>query len=196
MRAVGKVQKAFPAFRPDPRSYGLGKPWPSCISVPTHVLGALGAIVLHGMPPIRATVCPAFTEIFLLAAITAGIMGGGGGEMGCKPGYVTRAKARGRVDLEAVLVAAGGRPLEARIRDLSPAGFLAECAEPLPIGTSITVHAPAFGRAAAQVRWALGCRIGARFEGSLATCTGLSIETLTEVERGEDATPWDSQGGR
>ena len=83
------------------------------------------------------------------------------------PGFVPR-PARARVDIEAKIEPMASAPVEARVRNLSWRGFHAECSAPLPIGATIIVSAPGLGELPAQVRWALGNRIGAQFHGPLA----------------------------
>ena len=69
--------------------------------------------------------------------------------------------------MPAEITPSGGRPVDARIRNLSAEGFFALCARPLPIGSLVSLATPELGRLSAQVRWALGARIGAVFTGEL-----------------------------
>jgi hypothetical protein len=71
---------------------------------------------------------------------------------------------RNPVGLTAKISLVSGNALEAEIRNLSRSGFHAECSGRLLIGSRISVVAPNFGSRAAQVRWALGGRIGAVFD--------------------------------
>ena len=67
-----------------------------------------------------------------------------------------------------------------RIRDVSTEGFMAECAEPIRIGSYVSLDVPGIGPVHAQVRWQLGDRMGGQFVDpiSLARCEW----TATPVE--------------
>lgn len=62
--------------------------------------------------------------------------------------------------------------VEVRIRNLSPAGFMAECAEPVRIGSYVTLDVPGIGPVQAQIRWQIGAKMGGMFLDpvSLARC--------------------------
>ncbi len=53
--------------------------------------------------------------------------------------------------------------LEINIRDVSASGFMAECAEPVRIGSYVLLEIPGVGPVHAQVRWQLGLRMGGMF---------------------------------
>ena len=53
--------------------------------------------------------------------------------------------------------------VEVKVRDLSPSGFMAECAEPVGIGSFVTLDVPGIGPVEAQVRWQIGRRMGGMF---------------------------------
>ena len=55
----------------------------------------------------------------------------------------------------------GGIP--GHIRNRSSAGFMAECAEPVRIGSYVTLELPGIGTVDAQVRWQIGHRLGGMF---------------------------------
>jgi hypothetical protein len=55
----------------------------------------------------------------------------------------------------------GGIPVT--IRNMSSAGFMAECAEPVRIGSYVSLEIPGFGTVEAQVRWQIGRRMGGMF---------------------------------
>ena len=78
------------------------------------------------------------------------------------PGFVPRG-ARAALDLSAVITPSGGKPVDARLLNISPKGFSALCSATLHIGSRISLASPELGRLSAQVRWALGARIGAVF---------------------------------
>lgn len=70
--------------------------------------------------------------------------------------------------------------IEVRIRDVSQCGFMAECAEPVQIGSRISLDVPGIGVVDAQVRWQVGRRMGGMFQDpiSLSRCewTAIPIE--------------------
>ena len=53
--------------------------------------------------------------------------------------------------------------VEVSIRNVSQCGFMAECQEPLRIGSHVELEVPGTGRVRAQVRWQLGIRMGGMF---------------------------------
>ena len=62
--------------------------------------------------------------------------------------------------------------VEIKVRDLSSAGFMAECAEPVRIGSYVSLDIPGIGPVQAQVRWQIGLKMGGMFLDpiSLARC--------------------------
>ena len=62
--------------------------------------------------------------------------------------------------------------VEIRVENLSPAGFMAECAESVRIGSYVTLDVPGIGPVQAQVRWQIGVKMGGMFLDpiSLARC--------------------------
>jgi hypothetical protein len=62
--------------------------------------------------------------------------------------------------------------VKVRIRDVSTEGFMAECAEPIRIGSYVSLDVPGIGPVKAQVRWQLGDKMGGQFVDpiSLARC--------------------------
>ncbi len=62
--------------------------------------------------------------------------------------------------------------VEVRIHNVSSAGFMAECAQPVMIGSYVSIEVPGIGLVKAQVRWQLGTRMGGMFLDpiSLARC--------------------------
>ncbi len=62
--------------------------------------------------------------------------------------------------------------VEVRVRDMSTAGFMAECAAPVRIGSYVSLDIPGIGPVDAQVRWQIGARMGGMFLDpiSLARC--------------------------
>ena len=78
------------------------------------------------------------------------------------PDYVDRAPREG-IARETAIVESSGRLIEARLCNLSDAGFMGECDECLPIGGRITAALPGRTAVAAEIRWMLGSRFGAAF---------------------------------
>ena len=62
--------------------------------------------------------------------------------------------------------------VEVRVHNLSSAGFMAECAAPVRIGSTVALDIPGIGIVEAQVRWQIGRRMGGMFLDpiSLARC--------------------------
>jgi hypothetical protein len=62
--------------------------------------------------------------------------------------------------------------VKVRIRDVSTEGFMAECADPVRIGSYVSLDVPGIGAVHAQVRWQLGDKMGGQFVDpiSLARC--------------------------
>lgn len=62
--------------------------------------------------------------------------------------------------------------VEVRVRNLSPCGFMAECPEPVRIGSYVSLDVPGIGPVHAQVRWQIGACMGGMFLDpiSLARC--------------------------
>ena len=53
--------------------------------------------------------------------------------------------------------------VEVTIRDVSTAGFMAQCVEPVQIGSYVSLEIPGLGPVRAQVRWQLADRMGGMF---------------------------------
>ncbi|MBX3562392.1 MAG: hypothetical protein KF780_11345 [Sphingomonas sp.] len=53
--------------------------------------------------------------------------------------------------------------IEIRVRDVSTLGFMAECKEPVRIGSYVALDVPGIGPVHAQVRWQIGARMGGMF---------------------------------
>ncbi|WP_174297758.1 PilZ domain-containing protein [Sphingomonas bacterium] len=63
---------------------------------------------------------------------------------------------------------AAGCPLPMLIVNMSPHGMMARCEVPLSIGDRLRIVLPAVGARVAEVRWALGGRIGCQFDQPVA----------------------------
>jgi hypothetical protein len=77
--------------------------------------------------------------------------------------YKQRRAARTNVQGAAELSQSGLYKVEVTIRDVSTCGFMAECPEPVRIGSHVSLEVPGIGPVRAQVRWQLGGRMGGMF---------------------------------
>ncbi len=75
--------------------------------------------------------------------------------------------------------------VEVRVRNVSTSGFMAECADPVRIGSYVSLNVSGIGSVRAQVRWQLGRKMGGQFVDpiSLAECEW----TATKVDRADQA---------
>jgi hypothetical protein len=90
--------------------------------------------------------------------------------------------------LHAKLLREHAPDVDARVRNLSPAGFMAECSAPLEADTEVIVSLPGIGSLPAQVRWSEGLRIGGIFHFELSTRElGLIRATSAPEEASEDS---------
>jgi hypothetical protein len=81
---------------------------------------------------------------------------------GDAPGFRPRRATRIDVsDVEASLTDV--YKVEIKIRNVSTAGFMAECAAPVRIGAYVTLDIPGIGPVEAQVRWQIGIKMGGMF---------------------------------
>ena len=53
--------------------------------------------------------------------------------------------------------------VEIKVQNVSSAGFMAECAQPVRIGSYVSLDIPGIGPVHAQVRWQIGPRMGGMF---------------------------------
>ena len=74
--------------------------------------------------------------------------------------------------------------IEVRVRDLSTCGFMAECVEPVRIGSYVSLDVPGVGPVHAQVRWQIGTRMGGMFLDpiSLHRCEWVATQVRPPVE--------------
>ena len=95
-----------------------------------------------------------------------------GAEQEHVPGFKPRRAARLNIEGKSSLTPQNLYNVEVRVRDLSPAGFMAECAEPVRIGSYVSLDIPGIGPVHAQVRWQIGVKMGGMFLDpiSLARC--------------------------
>ena len=87
-------------------------------------------------------------------------------------GFQSRRAARVAVHGNANLCPQNLYNVEVKVHDLSTAGFMAECAEPVRIGSYVSLDIPGIGPVHAQVRWQIGRKMGGMFLDpiSLARC--------------------------
>ena len=89
------------------------------------------------------------------------------------PGFQPRRSERVAVDGEAANLNPDNLyVVEIKVENLSSAGFMAECAEPVRIGSYVSLDVPGIGPVKAQVRWQIGLKMGGMFLDpiSLARC--------------------------
>lgn len=79
------------------------------------------------------------------------------------PFYKKRRTARTTVSARARLSEAALYAIEVRVCDVSTGGFMAECPDPVRIGSYVSLDVPGLGPVEAQVRWQLGRRMGGMF---------------------------------
>ena len=87
-------------------------------------------------------------------------------------GYQPRRTTRHRIDQPANLQPQNLLEIEVNVRDVSARGFMAECHEPVRIGSYVSLQVPGIGPVHAQVRWQIGACMGGMFLDpiSLARC--------------------------
>lgn len=79
------------------------------------------------------------------------------------PGFKARRTQRVAIDRAASLSPRELYHVEIKVRDVSAAGFMAECAEPVRIGSTVALDIPGIGPVRAQVRWQIGVKMGGMF---------------------------------
>lgn len=100
------------------------------------------------------------------------------------PGFKQRRTQRLAIDCDASLQAQYS--IEVKVRDVSTTGFMAECHEPVRIGSYVALDVPGIGTVHAQVRWQIGVRMGGMFLDpiSLARCEWVAVKTGAASEAG------------
>lgn len=68
-----------------------------------------------------------------------------------------------RVDGAARLRGQSRYNFEVIVRNVSTGGFMAECPEPIRIGSYVALDVPGLGPVHAQIRWQIGGRMGGMF---------------------------------
>jgi hypothetical protein len=85
-------------------------------------------------------------------------------EDGPPPGFRSRRAARHELaDMPAKLSPQDLYAVQVQVRNLSTAGFMAECAAPVRIGSYVKLDIPGIGPVQAQIRWQIGVRMGGMF---------------------------------
>lgn len=111
------------------------------------------------------------------------MLGSGGRAMGSdreRPeDFKERRSGRTAVAAPAALCRSSWYSIEVKICDVSQCGFKAECADPLQIGSVVTLDVPGIGSVEAQVRWQIGFRMGGMFLDpiSLSRCEWTAVRT-------------------
>jgi hypothetical protein len=77
--------------------------------------------------------------------------------------YKSRSDLRARVDDAANLRGQARYSVEVIVRNVSTGGFMAECPDPVRIGSYVALDVPGLGFVHAQVRWQLGGKMGGMF---------------------------------
>ncbi|CAA9547518.1 MAG: hypothetical protein AVDCRST_MAG23-2682 [uncultured Sphingosinicella sp.] len=77
--------------------------------------------------------------------------------------FVARQRERTPVSSKTSLRSDEWYDVEVRVRDVSQSGFMAECAQPIRIGSTVSLDVPGIGPVHAQVRWQVGGRMGGLF---------------------------------
>ena len=87
-------------------------------------------------------------------------------------GYQPRRTARHDIDQPTNLQPQNLVGIEVKVRNVSSRGFMAECTEPVRIGSYVSLQVPGIGPVQAQVRWQIGAQMGGMFLDpiSLARC--------------------------
>jgi hypothetical protein len=88
------------------------------------------------------------------------------------PGFTPRRTSRLTVAGKARLSPDNRYDVEVKVQNVSTAGFMAECAAPVRIGSYVSLDIPGIGPVEAQVRWQIGLKMGGMFLDpiSLARC--------------------------
>ncbi|HEV2746098.1 MAG TPA: hypothetical protein VGW34_02220 [Allosphingosinicella sp.] len=76
--------------------------------------------------------------------------------------------------------------VEVKLRDISQCGFMAECHDPVQIGSYVALDVPGIGPVRAQVRWQIGGRMGGKFLDpiSLNRCDWSAVQVDQPLQAG------------
>ena len=80
-----------------------------------------------------------------------------------EPGLKKRRAGRVVVDGKSSLRSQQWYSVEVKVRNVSTCGFMAECREPVGIGSYVSLEVPGVGPVHAQVRWQIGGTMGGMF---------------------------------
>jgi hypothetical protein len=74
--------------------------------------------------------------------------------------------------------------IEVKVRNVSTCGFMAECSQPVGIGSYVSLDVPGVGPVHAQVRWQIGRTMGGMFLDpiSLARCEWTAVKAPPPLE--------------
>lgn len=102
-------------------------------------------------------------------------------------GYKARRTTRHAIDVPTALQPQNLYEIEVKVRNVSARGFMAECHEPVRIGSYVSLEVPGIGPVHAQVRWQIGSRMGGMFLDpiSLARCEWRADKAEAKSEAGE-----------
>ena len=94
------------------------------------------------------------------------------------PALKPRRSPRLAIDEAARLRSQTWYQIEIKVRNVATCGFMAECSEPVQIGSYVSLDVPGVGPVHAQVRWQIGMRMGGMFLDpiSLARCEWTAVE--------------------
>jgi hypothetical protein len=98
-------------------------------------------------------------------------------------GFKSRRTARLEVsDVQANLTPQDLYHVEIKVQNVSAAGFMAECAAPVRIGSCVSLDIPGIGAVEAQVRWQIGLKMGGMFLDpiSLGRCEWTAEKTTAD----------------
>jgi hypothetical protein len=98
--------------------------------------------------------------------------------------YKPRSGARERVDGPSTLRGQARYCVEVIVRNVSTGGFMAECPDPVRIGSYVALDVPGLGSVHAQVRWQLGGNMGGMFLDpiSLDRCEWTAVKAIASPE--------------
>ena len=77
--------------------------------------------------------------------------------------YRRRRSVRHKLEGQPTDLALPNGTVVAIVQEISVCGFMAECTQPVAIGSIVSLDIPGIGRVDAQIRWAIGLRMGGMF---------------------------------
>lgn len=96
-------------------------------------------------------------------------------------GFDARGELRDTVYHRTGAIHEHGAALPLLIVNISPSGLMARSTEALALGTTLKITLPVIGRLGAEVRWALGGRLGCQLERTIPSA--LYYEMLAALTR-------------